>query len=93
MTADLLRRAVTLLRDPYLCNWDHPVAHAIAGWLADAAELQEIADLGRDEVSSLDHAVAVTRALLRSFGHTCGDQPDVPCSPYKLRVPTPEDAR
>lgn len=86
MTADLLRRAATLLRNPYLCNWDHNVAHAIADWLADVAELQAIADLGRDEVSSLDHAVTVARALLRSFGHSCGDRPDEPCRSCALVV-------
>lgn len=92
MTAVHLRRAATLLRNPYLCNWDHAVAHAIACWLADTAELQEIAELNRDEVSGLDHAIEVTQALLRSFGHTCGDKPDVPCSSCALRVPPPEDA-
>lgn len=67
-SADLLRRAAILLRNPYLGNWDHGVAHAIADWLEDIAELQSIAELNRDEVSGLDHAVAVARALLRSMG-------------------------
>lgn len=91
MNVHLLRRAATLLRNPYLCNWDHAVAHALADWLADTADLQNIADLNRDEVHGLDHAVAVTRALLRSFGHSCGDRPDEPCSSCRHRVPTPAD--
>lgn len=34
---DELRRVVPYLRDKFLCNWDHAVAHALADWLEDTA--------------------------------------------------------
>lgn len=92
MTAALLRRAARALRNPYLCNWSHDVAHAIADWLADTADLQEIADRGRDEVSGLDHAVTVARALLRSFGHECADS-DEACRSCALTPAAEDDAK
>jgi hypothetical protein len=98
MNVDLLRRAATLLRNPYLANWDHGVAHAVANLLASvAAEAEDVGlGTGNADLSAFDglhrNALDTAQALLRSFGHTCGDQPDVPCSPCKLRLPEPEDA-
>lgn len=37
MSAAVLRRMVPYLRNPYLCNWDHAVAHALADWLERTA--------------------------------------------------------
>ncbi len=83
MTVALLRRAATNLRDPLLSNWSTGVALALADWLTEVADVQEIADLNRDEVFALDHAVATARALLRSWGHDCADDPDGPCQTCK----------
>ena len=97
MTADLLRRVVPNLRSPYLCNWDHAVAHALADLLESVAAEAEDAETGSDgaDLSAFDglhrNAVTTARALLRSFGHTCADS-DEPCRSCAIRVPTPEDA-
>lgn len=91
MNADLLRRAAALLRNPFLCNWDDAVAHALAGAL-DAADHRAQHLTGLSQSGALDAAmVDVARALLWAFGHTCGDDPG-PCSSCALRVPTPEEA-
>lgn len=101
MTVDHLRRAAALLRNPYLANWDHAVAHALADWLDLHARSEDAAREAERHVGvepyaiSTKHAEAgyvVARALLWSFGHTCGVRPDEPCSSRELHVPTPEEA-
>ncbi len=100
-TGDVLRRIGPNLRNPYLCNWDHGVAHALADLLdahAHAADAQRIAEhlvgLGDGELDKPagTAAVELSRALLRSFGHTCADTDD-PCRQCAARVPTEADVR
>lgn len=80
------------LVQPLLCNWDHAVAHSLADVLETAAGRSErMAGLGQPDVLEVS-VVELAKALLRSFGHTCGDEPDEPCSPCALRVLAPEDA-
>jgi hypothetical protein len=90
MTAVLLRRAATLLRNPYLCNWDHAVAHALAAAMDEVAKAVR---LSRDFESRLGYSelIATARALLLSFGHTCGDS-DSPCRSCALTVPAEDGA-
>lgn len=62
---DLLHRAAERLRDPCRCNTDPVIDLAVAAWLADTAELQQIADLNDDDAPAVEHALAVARAVLR----------------------------
>lgn len=50
----------------YVSAMHPPVALALADWLADLAELQDIAEWNRDEVpGGTAHPLAVARAVLR----------------------------
>lgn len=93
-----LRRAAVALRSPYLCNWDSGVADALATVFDRTAEalptLQSLQRCGRITEPHLAHladlmeTVRLARTLLGSFGHTCGEQPAVPCRSCELTAAT-----
>lgn len=68
MSAQLLRRAVEHLRDPYLCNFPREVAGAIADWIeGHAGDLERTGGniYACESPGDISHAINVARTFLR----------------------------